>query len=98
MAQRHLLGSPQSSSATATRQLRGKTDQAMPIAASSLLAGIRRLSVRGSIAVAIRVREHVPVSQRAQKRNNLVFFFVGESEIAGGGIDVVRNFGRRPAG
>ena len=63
---------------------------------ASLLRG-RRPGVRWPKAVAVRVWVGIPVGQRPQKRDNLVFFLVRESEIACGGIDVVGDFGSRPA-
>src|SRR2546430_3907171 len=48
-----------------------------------------------SIAVGVRPRE--TIAERLQERDNLVFFFIGQSEITGGHIEIVPHLGPGPA-
>src|SRR6266480_4981800 len=52
-------------------------------------------SSRKGIAEGVRPRE--TIGKRLQERDNRVFFLIGQAEITGGHIDIVRHLGHRPA-
>src|SRR6266480_5565691 len=47
--------------------------------------------------IPVGVRSRKTIGERLQERDNLVFFFIGQTEITGGHIDIVRHLGPRPA-
>jgi len=55
----------------------------------------RRAITRKGITEGIRSRE--TIGKRLQERDNLVLFLIGQAEITGGHIDIVRHLGPRPA-
>ena len=52
-------------------------------------------STRKGIPIGVRSRE--TIGKGLQERDNLVFFLIGQAEITGGHIDIVRHLGPRPA-
>src|SRR5207248_9136031 len=52
-------------------------------------------SSRDGMAEGVRLRG--TIGKRLQARDNRVFFLIGQAEITGGHIDIVRHLGHRPA-
>src|SRR5437868_7311745 len=52
-------------------------------------------NTRKGIPVGVRFRE--TIGERLEKRDNLVFFFIGQTEITNGHVDIVLHLGSGPA-